>query len=230
MVKLNDELSPMPMRHAGPPLMLMAIIYPILMMAGGSTLSAAFRVPHDSAEKAIAYVARYSWTIRWGSFCELASAIPLAIFVAVVVSRLRFLRIRAAGELIALCGGIGAAGMLLLSALSTWSLTRPGIAEATGAVRTLQALGFAGGGPGFAVTLGLFVAGVSIAAGLHRLIPRWLMWLGIFVAAACELSSLTLLVWNAGYFIPVGRFISIVWMIGIAATLPTHLAAKQDVA
>lgn len=228
MMKLNDGLSPVQMRHAGPPLMLMAVIYPLLMIAGGSTLIAAFRVPHDSAATAVAYVAQHSWTIRWGSFCEFASAIPLAVFVAAVVSRLRFLRVRAAGELIALCGGIGSAGMLLLSALATWSLTRPGIAEATGAVRTLQALGFAGGGPGFAVTLGLFVAGVSLSAGLHHLIPRWLMWLGVFVAVACELSSLTLLVFNAGYFIPVGRFVSVVWMIGIAATLPAHLATRPD--
>ena len=50
--------------------------------------------------------------------------------------------------------------------------------------------------------------------------PRWLMWLGIAVALACELSSLTLLNFTAGYLIPVGRFISIVWMIGVSLTLP----------
>ncbi len=79
-----------------------------------------------------------------------------------------------------------AVGMLMLSPLATWSLTRPGIADATGAVRALQALGFVGGGPGFAVPLGLFVAGVSVTAGLHRLVPRWIMWLGIVIAVACE--------------------------------------------
>ena len=45
--------------------------------------------------------------------------------------------------------------------------------------------------------LGLFIAGVSVTGGLHKLIPRWLMWLGIVVAAAGELSSLTLLNFEA---------------------------------
>ena len=161
--------------------------------------------------------------IQLGSFCELASAIPLGIFFATTISRLRFLGVRAAGESIAFFGGIGAAVMLILSALASWSLTRPGIAETTGAVRALQALAFAGGGPGFAVLLGLFIAGVSVSAGLYKLVPSWLMWLGIAVAVACELASLTLLNFTAGYFIPVGRFISIVWMIGVSLTLPASI-------
>jgi len=169
----------------------------------------------------MAYIERFGWRIRLGSFFELGSAIPLGVFVATVVSRLRFLRVRAAGEVIALCGGFGAMGMLMLSALSGWSVTRPGMAESGGAVQVLQALSFAGGGPGFVAPLGLFLAGVSVTAGLHRLIPRWLMWLGILVAAACELATLTLLVWNAAYFIPMGRFLGVVWMIGVAVTLPS---------
>ena len=207
-------------RHAGPHLLLLTLVYVGLMIAGGSKLSAAFAIPKDSAEKAVAYVAQHGWAIQLGSFFELGSAIPLGIFIATTISRLRFLGVRAAGESIAFFGGIGATMMLTLSALASWSLTRPGIAEATGAVRALQALTFAGGGPGFVVPLGLFIAGVSISASLHRLIPRWLMWLGIVVAVACELASLTLLNFTAGYFIPVGRFISIVWMIGVSLTLP----------
>jgi uncharacterized protein involved in cysteine biosynthesis len=78
------------------------------------------------------------------------------------------------------------------------------------------------------VPLGLFVAGVSISAGLHKLIPRWLMWLGVLIAVACELASLTLVFWNAAYFIPVGRFLSTVWMIGVAVTLPTKIAGDLE--
>jgi hypothetical protein len=214
------------MRHKGPPLLLLALVYVGFMIAGGATVTAAFAVPHDSS--AVAFVAQHGWAIRWGSFCELASAMPLLLFVAVTVSSLRFLGVRAAGEMIALCGGVVAVGMLMLSPLATWSLTRPGIADATGAVRALQALGFVGGGPGFAVPLGLFVAGVSVTAGLHRLVPRWILWLGIVIAAACELSSLTLLWWNAGYFIPVGRFLGVVWMIAVAVTLPSRVAQEKE--
>jgi hypothetical protein len=110
--------------------------------------------------------------------------------------------------------------MLIGSALATWSLARPGVAAAPGAVVVLQSLGFDGGGPGFAIFLGLFVAGVSVSAGMHKLLPRWLLWLGIVVAAAGGLSALTLLNFTAGYFIPVARMLSIAWMVGLAWKLP----------
>lgn len=206
-------------RHAKPILIALTVIYVGLMKAGGSNVSIAFHVPHDSAI-AVAFVAQHSWAIRWGSFCEFVSAIPLAIFMALSIDRLRLSGARSGGEQIASLGGIAAPMMLIGSALATWSLTRPGVAALTGSVAALQSLGFDGGGPGFAVFLGLFVAGVSLAAGMDKLFPRWLLWLGIVVAAAGELSSLTLLNFTAGYFIPVARFLSIVWMFGLGFKLP----------
>ncbi|HEY3827451.1 MAG TPA: hypothetical protein VGL82_23020 [Bryobacteraceae bacterium] len=200
-------------------LLALTVTYAGLMMVGGSNVKIAFRVPHDPAI-AVAFVSEYSWAIRWGSFCEFCSAIPLGIFMAISVSRLRFPDIRGAGEALAALGGIASPMMLTGTALATWSLTRPGVAGLSGAVATLQSIGFDGGGPGFAVFLGLFVAGVTVAAGRHKLIPLWLVWLGVAVAAAGELSSLTLLNFTAGYFIPVLRFLSIVWMICLSFKLP----------
>jgi hypothetical protein len=52
------------------------------------------------------------------------------------------------------------------------------------------------------------------------------MGLGIVVAIACELASLSLLNLKAAYFIPVGRFISIVWMIGVSLTLPASIPSS----
>jgi hypothetical protein len=214
-------------RHAGLTLFVLTLVYVVLMMAGGTNVRVAFQVPHDSAT-APAFVAQHLWAIQWGSFCEFASAISLGIFMALTVSRLRSSGIRAAGEQVAALGGIATPVMLIGSALSTWSLTRPGVAAASGAVAALQSIGFDGGGPGFAVFLGLFAAGVSVAAGVRRLIPSWLMWLGIVVAAAGELSSLTLLNFTAGYFIPVARFLSIVWMLGLALKLPAAFPVASE--
>ncbi|QNI32719.1 hypothetical protein H7849_01505 [Alloacidobacterium dinghuense] len=211
-------------RHTSLSLLLLTIVYVLLLFAGGSKLSAAFHIPHDSS--AVSFMAKNSWAIKWGSFCELISALSLGIFMAACVSRLRLLGIRAVGVQIASFGGIGTTTMLTFSALTSWSLTRPGVAEASGAVTALQALTFDGGGPGFAVFLGLFIVGVSVVAGLNKQIPHWLMWLGIVVATSCELASLTVLTFTAGYFIPVGRFISIVWMIGISLKLPGSTADK----
>ena len=214
--------------HAGPNLLLLTVVYLGLLIAGGSRLNAAFAMPHDSTEKAVDYIARCGWTIQLGSFFELISAIPLGIFISTTISRLRFLGVRAAGESIAFLGGAGATTMLILSALTNWSLTRPGIPEATGAAVALRAISFAAAGPGFAVLLGFFVAGVSVAADLHKSLPRWLMWFGIVLGLACECAAFTVLDFRAGYFIPVGRFVSIAWMIGVALTLPMRVTGSTD--
>jgi hypothetical protein len=213
--------------------MLVALSYTALVIGGiicGILLSphAAFPMPYEPVEKAIVYVSAYPSGIRVGSFFQLASALPLGVFVATVVSRLRFLGVRAAGELIALCGGVAAMVMLIVSAVADWSLSTPGISTSVGAVRALQLLGFAAGGPGFVAPLGLLVAGVSLTAGFNQLIPRWLMWFGIAIAAASELSTFILLTWTASIFIPMGRFLGVIWMIGIAATLPKTLVRTPE--
>lgn len=213
--------------HQGPPLLLPALTYTALVFAGVAMLRAVFAVPAEADAQVSAYITEHSKQIQWGSFCEFGSAIPLGVFLATLVSRLQFFRVKAAGVTIALVGGLGAMSMLLLSGLSAWSLTRPGIATSDSAVRILKALSFATGGPGFVVPLGLFVAGISLTAGLYRFIPRWLMILGLVIAVACELASFTLVYWNAAFFIPFGRFIGIVWMLGIALTLPRRIAAER---
>lgn len=203
----------------------LTLAYFALMFTAGKDVVVSFRVPHDAT--AAAYVAQHSWAIRLGSFLELVSALPLAVFMAISVGRLRLLETRTAGEPVAALGAIATPLMLAGSALATWSLTRPGVAALPGSVAVLQSLGFDGGGPGFAVFLGFFVAGVSLAAGLQKQIPRWLMWMGLVVAAAGELSCFTLLNFTAGYFIPVARFLSIAWMLCFAIKLPGGLPEPQ---
>jgi len=215
-------------RHPGPNLLILVIVYTLLMLAGAVNAKSSFGIPHDSAASAAAYVAAKGSSIQWGAFFELGSAIPLGVFIATVVSRLRFLGVRAAGESIAYLGGICTTLMLMLSALSEWALTRPGIADHDGAVRVLQSFEYIGGGPGFIVPFGLFLAGVSVTAGLSKLIPRWLMGLGLFLALASELASLSLTYFPAGYLIPVGRFGGVLWMIGLAITLPAAVAVPSN--
>lgn len=207
-------------------LLALMVAYVALMIAGGMNVKISFQVPHDTAG-AVAFVTQHSWAIRLGSCLELFSAIPLGVFMALSIDRIRWLGHRHAGETIATLGGIATPMMLAGTAMATWSLTRPGVAAAPGAVAVLKAIGFDAGGPGFAVFIGLFVAGVSIVAGRYHLIPCWLLWLGIVVAAAGELSALTLLNFTAGYFIPVARFLSIVWMLGLALKLPATDSGEE---
>ena len=71
---------------------------------------------------------------------------PLGVFTATAVSRLRFHGINAAGAHIALFGGATAAIFLGISGLSTWALSQPGVATDIGAMRVAQLLSFASGG------------------------------------------------------------------------------------
>jgi hypothetical protein len=91
-------------------------------------------------------VTRHSGEIRLGSFAEFGSAISLCLFIAICIYRLRLLRISSAGEQIATLGGIATPIMLAGSAMAKWSLTRPGVAAAPGAVQALQSIGFDGEG------------------------------------------------------------------------------------
>jgi hypothetical protein len=48
------------------------------------------------------------------------------------------------------------------------------------------------------------------------------MWAGIVIGVCSEVASLTLLTWKAAPFIPVGRYLGILWMIAIALNLPNR--------
>jgi hypothetical protein len=134
--------------------------------------------------------------------------------------------VTAAGSFIALFGGVAASLFLASSALVQWTLSQPGVTDSAGTARALHVLAFATGGPGYVVPAGLLLAGVSVSAGLRRLIPRWVMWLGISVAGLSELSSLALLSPVLAYLLPLARFPGFIWIIAVGATLPSRRRAQ----
>jgi hypothetical protein len=131
-----------------------------------------------------------------------------------------FLRaaLNVAGTFIALFGGVGASLFLVISALIQWVLSYLGGSEAT--IHALHLLAFATGGVGYVVGAGLLVAGISVSGGLSRLLPSWLMWFGLAVAAIAELASLSLILVPATYLLPAARFSAFAWMICVGALLP----------
>jgi len=192
-------------------------------MTGG----ARFPTPYEPVPLAQDYFSRYAGMIRISAFLQFGAAIPLGIFTSTVTSRLKFLRMRAAGADIALFGGFAASIFLALSAGAGWALTQPGMATEFGALRVLQLLGFVTGGPGHVVTLGLLLAGVSVPSAVAKLIPRWLVWLGLIVAAICEISALSLVFPMAGLLLPLGRFPAFIWLIGVGFTMPNSRGRRE---
>ena len=218
-------------RHAGPPLGPVAIVSAVLVTASlvpvsrlGAVIGIAapyFPVPSAPATSIEIYFASHRLPILICAVLQFGAAIPLGVFTATVVSRLRFLGVRAAGAHIALFGGLAAAFNSMAAASVLWVMAQPGIAEDATLVRALYYLQFALGGPGYSVPLGLLLAGVSIAAGFMRLLPRWVVVCGLVIAVVGEISWISLFIRSATFLVPLTRFSAFLWLIAAGFALPT---------
>ena len=211
-------------RHRGPSLLLLAVVFAglfvgslivVAVMTNGGHLPS----PFEPVATTNAFLTENHDALRLGAFLQFGASVPLAIFAATASSRLRFLGIEAAGTLITLVGGALASGMTALSALTQWALVQPGVGSDG---RGLHLLCWATGGPGVVVPFGLLVAGVAVTGGLSRKLPKWVMWTGLFVAAAAELSSLSVAFSPAMYLLPVARFTGLAWLVVAGALLPSR--------
>jgi hypothetical protein len=220
-------MNPPTRSHAGPHPGIVAIVFTALFIAGlvPVTLLAGkthFPSPLQPAEEIVGYFRAEAGRVRLCAFLQFGSAVPLGIFTATMVSRLRYHGVRAAGATIALFGGVSASLAVALGALVQWTLSQPGIAADEALTHALYALTFAVGGPGYSVPLGLFFAGISVTSGFARLLPRWVVVLGVVLGAVGELSALSLLVPSALFLIPLTRFPGFVWLIAAGFSLSPH--------
>jgi hypothetical protein len=132
---------------------------------------------------------------------------------------LRFLRVRAAGTNIALFGGLTAAIALFLSGVAGWVLSVPEVTTSAPVVKAIVFLNFLFGGVFYAIGFGLLAAGVSVTSYFTRLLPRWLVALGLLIALTGELSWFSLVAYPANFFIPITRFGGCIWMLLTAVAL-----------
>jgi hypothetical protein len=211
-------------RFRGPSLILLATVH-ILLFAAGLAAAAAVRhgasyvTPFAPAEALRSFITQSPAAVRVSSFFLFGSAVPLGIFAVTAVSRLRHLGVRAAGTNIALLGGMIATIALLLSGIVGWILSVPEVSASAPVVKAIAFLTFLLGGVVFAVGFGLLAAGASVTGYFTRLLPRWLAALGMLVALAGELSSLSLIAYPANFFIPITRFVGFLWMLSVAVAL-----------
>lgn len=212
-------------KFAGPPLLPVAIIH-VLLFGASVAVSAILRHgqtyanPYGPIEDAQRFFTANPQALRWSAFFFFGSAVPLGIYTATVVGRLRFLEVRAAGTHIALFGGFAAALSLAVSALCSWVLSVPEVNSSVATLRLMHFLSFLAGGVAFAVGFGLLVAGVSVTSFFARLLPRWLVWFGLLIALTGELSSISLVAYPMAFALPITRFGGFIWLIGVAALMP----------
>lgn len=211
-------------RFRGPNLILLAIVHILIFVAGLVAASllghgASYVNPFAPAEQLRLFFAQNPMAVRVSNFFLFGSAIPLGIFAVTAVSRLKFLGVRAAGTNITLFGGVAAAISLILSGMAGWVLSVPEVASSAPVVKAIFFLCFLSGGVFFSVGFGLLAAGISVTSYFVRLLPRWLVALGMLVAVTGELSWFSLIAYPANFFIPITRFVGFLWIILAAVFL-----------
>jgi hypothetical protein len=205
--------------QGGPPLIVPALAYGALVIAT-VTLSARTPLPTASTASLLAYVRSHHTFMQVSGCLEFAAAIPLAIWAATAYRRLRTLGVNAPGAVIGLTGGLLAAASLALSGLIGWTASQVSGTVDAGLARALADLSFATGAAGFVAPLGLLLAGMAVPALILRLLPAWLAWTGLAVAAIAELSTFSLLTSALDATLPIGRFGGLLWLVAVSVLLP----------
>lgn len=219
-------------RHQGPPLGFVALVYTVLFCAGLWPVTVFggkpyFPGPWESTSTIVAFFLTRPSAVLLCAFFQFGAAVALGIFTACIANQMRFLGVRAAGVNIALFGGLATAFNMFASASTLWAMAHPGIAHDATVTTAFYYLSYAFGGPGFSVPFGLMMAGVSIPAAFMRLLPKWVVILGIVLAVCGELSWLNLLFPQAVFLIPLTRFPGFVWLIAAGFLLRRTVAAIQ---
>jgi hypothetical protein len=157
------------LRHAGPHLGMLALTYTVLFNAGLCAVSAfgipfGVRAPYwpgpwEPPSVIVPWFQSHSTAVLICTFLQFGALIPLGIFAASVVSRLRFLGINAAGPNIALFGGFLTVFDGVAAGFTVWAMIHPGVTQTPALTTALYYLSYAFGGPGFSVPMGLLMTG-----------------------------------------------------------------------
>jgi hypothetical protein len=187
----------------------------------------AYLSPFGTTAEILGYYRQHELATRVAAMLLFGSAVPLGILAATAYTRLLRLGVRVPGPSIGFFGGVAASLMLMISAMAGWVLGRPEIGGDPGVLHALSFLSFLTGGVGFVVGLGLLVAGVAVPALVLRLVPRWLAWAGLVIAAVSELTFLAMAITPIQVLLPVGRYAGLLWLITVGFLLPARRPGEQ---
>jgi hypothetical protein len=218
--------SAAPAVHKGPHPGMLALLYMLLFCAGLYPVTMFYKMPYwpppwDPASVIVDYFQHYGDRVLVCITLQFGAMVCLGLFSAAVVSRLHFLGARAAGIYIALFGGFLVVADSFAGTMAMWAMLRPGIIENGALVLAINFFAYGLGGPGFAVPMGLLIAGISVTSAFLKLLPKWLIVAGLVLAVAGELSWLNLSFFPRFLFlIPMVRFPGFLWLIAVGFKLP----------
>jgi len=205
-----------------------ATIYVALFLAGLVAVSAvttnpSFPAPSSGPHAIVAYFQTYPMPIRTSAFLSFGAVLALAILVACIFYRLRYLGIRSTWVDVALVVGLATALDQTASHLSEWALTWPGITQDAPVTLALYYFMYGFGGPGFSVPMGLFVGTLTLIARRFSLLPSWMVVAGFIIAGIGIVSWFNLLSPTVPLLpltIPLTRFPAFAWLILAGFMLP----------
>jgi len=213
-------------REGGPPLLVPALAFAVLTVAG-AVLGAGVPRPAATATEVLAYDAGHTTVISVAAALLLGSTFPLVICAVTVYRRLRRLGVLAPGPLMGVAGALLAATALAASALLSWTATQTAELGDPALARALSTLTFATGGIGFVAPFGLLIAGIAVPALILGLLPRALAWAGLVVAVLAMLTTFALISDVLYPLLPIGRFGGVLFLIATAALLPRSVAPEN---
>ena len=195
-------------------LSLASVLAPLLLSGTG------YPTPSDSSAATVDYFSSHAFAATLTGTLAFGASVPLGILAATVYARMLRLGVRVPGTGIAFYGGIAASVLLSAAGLLTWSLGQAAVGVPPRTTHLLNDFVFALGGFGFVGALGLLMAGIAVPSLILRLVPRWLAWPGLLLAALSELSFFGML-WPAlDILLPVCRFAGLLWLSVIGFRLP----------
>lgn len=208
----------------GPNTGIVATVFVLLFVAGLLPVTSLgglpfFPRPTASAAEMVNFFSHRQAGVLLCAFLQFGSAIPLGIFTTTMIARLKFLGVRAAGLEIALFGGLTTAIGLVVGTSFLWATTYPGISQNADLLHAIYRISFGIEGPGYSVAFGLLAAGISIPAAYSKMLPKWVVILGLFVATAGVLSWFEILSVRLLPLIPLTRFPGFAWIIAAGFTV-----------
>ncbi len=213
--------------HSAPGVGVLAAIGFLAAYLAVSPVSGAFvdrplPLPGSPASEVAAFYVANPTAVWITAILQIVSVACFAVFVAALAPALR----AAGAAWLPPVGYLSTTAMVLSSALSgTLAVLVPSASDTTVAV--LRQASFYAGGVANVVLLGLFVFGSALVLGRERLFGKPTRWFGFVSGTLAMLSVLSLAIYYANLFLPVGRVLSMIWTIVAAVVVYRRVRAEN---
>jgi hypothetical protein len=179
-------------------------------------------LPGSPASDVAAFYAANPTAVAITAGLQIVSVACFAVFVDGLAPALR----AAGAAWLPPVGYLSTGAMVVSSALSgTLAVLAPSASDAT--VTVLRQASFYAGGVANVVLLGLFVFGSALVLGRERLLGTPSRWFGFVAGTLAMLSVLSLAIYYANLFLPVGRVLSMAWTIVAAIVVLRRVKAES---